>query len=239
MRRIYVIVFALICTFGFIGIVNAEEVDLNSVATISTTVGGSDEEIIQVDSSSTYTYYYKYVKIDDSDFNTYINSKYIAENGDDSTDEYATATSQVSEYETTFYGLIPTVSGASDVSSWTKSTDNQIVLKDLTYQQNKHNGYVLAVAAVKEGDSNVYITRIILESKSTTTLGEITFNDNDENAYNEDMSDSSNTENTNIGDDTTTSSNPNTGLNDYAIYLVPLSLVLGSGILLRKTFANN
>lgn len=231
MKKVISLFMTFLMGFCFIANVNAEELDLSSIASIPSDIGGSDKEIIQTDSSNTYKFYYKYVTINEKDFSTYIGAKYIMDNTSDSSDDYVTAQSQVAEYEGVFKGLIPEVN-ASDLESWTLSSDGEINLNDLTYESGKHNGYVLAVAAVKDGDtSNVYIDRLILESTSATTLGQITYTDTDQATYGANVTD------TTTDDTINTSDNPNTGISDYAIYLVPICIILGSAILLKKSYS--
>lgn len=230
MKRISISILTVIFSFCLMSVVNAAEASLDTIASLTNVIGGSEQEIVQT-GTGTYKYYYKTVAIDDSDFNTYINSKYIVDNGDDSSDEYVTAQSRVSEYEETFNGLITTLNSTSDLNSWTQSTNNEINLTNLKYEDGKHHGYVLAVAAVKNGDTNIYVTRVILESKSATTLAAIEYNDADKAAY-----EASTSEVTTTGE-TTTAENPETGIEDWALYLVPISIVLGSGIILRRNYA--
>lgn len=225
MKKAISLFITILTGFCFVANVNAEEISLSTIASIPSDIGGADKEIIQTDSSNTYKFYYKYIAIDSEDFNSYIDSKYIVDNSSDtSSEEYLTAQSQVEEYETTFKGLIPSVTVA-DLESWTLSSDGEINISDLVYQSGSHNGYVLAIAAVKDGDtSNVYIDRLILESKSQTTLGQISYPEKTSS-------------NVNSNDTVATDENPNTGLSDYAIYLVPISIILGSTILLRRNYA--
>lgn len=231
MKKVISVFMTFLMGFCFIANVNAEEVDLSSIASITSDIGGSEKEIIQTDSSNTYKFYYKYVAIDEEDFSTYIEAKYIMDNTSDSSDDYVTAQSQVAEYEDEFKGLISEAS-ASDLESWTLSSDGEINLSDLSYESGKHNGYVLAVAAVKDGDTNnIYIDRLILESTSSTTLGQITYNDLDQTTY------GANIEATMTDDTVNTNDNPNTGISDYAIYLVPICIILGSAILLKKSYS--
>ena len=230
MKRVISLMIMVLAGFGFCAVVNAEEVSLNSIASVTSEIGGSDKEIIQTDSSNKYKFYYKYVTIDSDTFNSYVGIKYVLDNADENSDEYATAESQVAEYENVFKGLIQEVT-ASDLESWTLSSDNEINLSGLIYESDKHNGYVLAVAAVKDGDtSKVYIDRLILESTSSTTLGQISYTTLDEEAY-----DSSDDEMS--GSAVSTSNNPNTGISDYAIYIVPVCIILGSVILLRRSYS--
>lgn len=229
-KRIGSIALIAIFSFCMMGMVNAAESDFSSVASITSVIGGAEEEIIPI-AEGTYKYYYKIQQIDDNDFSTYIKSRYIYDNGDESSDEYMEAQARVDEYETAFNALIPTLNSTSDLNSWTESTDKHIKLTGLNYEANKHHGYIIGVAAVKDG--KIYVTRLILESTSASTLEAIKYTSNDKTTYNN---------NTQQGvvekeKDTKTESNPETGLEDYAIYLVPLSIVLGSGILLRRSNA--
>lgn len=226
MKKVISVVMTFLIGFCCMTNVNAEEVDLSSIASITSDVGGEDKEIIQTDSSNTYKFYYKYVAINSEDFNAYVSALYKMENLSDSSDEFVAIQSQVTQYENTFKGLIPEVK-PTDLESWTLSSDGEINLKDLTYESGKHNGYVLAVAAVKDGDNNnVYINRLILESTSTTTLGQVSYTEADQVTYG-----------TTTNDQINTDSNPNTGISDYAIYLVPICIILGSAILLKKSYS--
>lgn len=226
MKKVISVVMTFLIGFCCMTNVNAEEVDLSSIASITSDVGGADKEIIQTDSSNTYKFYYKYVAINSEDFNAYVGALYKMENLSDSSDEFVAIQSQVTQYENTFKGLIPEVK-TTDLESWTLSSDGEINLKDLTYESGKHNGYVLAVAAVKDGDNNnVYINRLILESTSTTTLGQASYTEADQVTYS-----------TTTNDQINTDSNPNTGISDYAIYLVPICIILGSAILLKKSYS--
>ena len=212
MKKIISIFMTLVFSFCFIGNVFAAEHDLSSIATISLNVGGDEKEITQTDSANKYTFYYKYVAIDSSDFNDYVKSKYIIDNGGDSS-AYASAATKVANYEADFKNLIPEVTVA-DLESWTLASDYEINLSDLVYEENSHNGYVLAVAAVKDGDKdNVYISRVILETTSETTLGDIIYTSSDESSY------TTTTETTNVASKTvTTGTNPNTAISDYIFY---------------------
>ena len=248
MKRFSLLFIMIVFGFCFVSCVNADELELDKVAAITATIGGSDKEIIQIDTKNSYTYYYKYVKIGDKDFNDYVKNKKIVDESTDGSNEYIAAASKVGEYEKSFLKLIPTVSKASDVSNWIKSTNNEINVSNLIYKSGNHNGYVLAVAAVKSGDTNVYISRVILESKSTSTLGlvsgenvnpdtSINTNTNTNTSNNDTRNiEIDDTDTVNTGD-TTTEENPNTGLNDYALYLAPVAIILGSAILLRKNYA--
>lgn len=230
MKKVISFMIMVLAGFGFCTVVNAEETSLNSIASVTSEIGGSDKEIIQTDSSNKYKFYYKYVSIDSDTFNSYVGVKYKLDNTDESSEEYVNTESQLKEYENVFKSLIPEVT-ASDLESWTLASDNEITLSDLIYESDKHNGYVLAIAAVKDGDtSKVYIDRLILESTSSTTLGQVSYTPSDEQAYDSNEDETS-------SDAVSTSNNPNTGISDYAIYIVPVCIILGSVILLRKSYS--
>lgn len=241
MKKISIITMMMILSFVFLGTVNAKEVDLSSVASLTATIGGSDKEIIQ-STSGTYKYYFKYVKIDDNEFKNYLSSKYVVDNSNDSTNEYAAAATKVADFEKKFKELIPTVNTTSDTAGWTAVSNNEIPLTGLTYENGKHTGYVLAVMGIKDGSSDVYITRNIYESKSATTLGGINFTDQDKATYGTTTTTTTTTTtdtttNTTQTVDTVTEQNPETGLSDMAIYLVPASIVLGSALMFRRRYA--
>ncbi len=229
-KRISLSLLMVVFGFRFISIVNAAESDFSTVASLTSVIGESEEEIIQIADGS-YKYYYKIQAIDDSDFNTYVKSRFVFENGDGNSDEYVEAQSRVAEYEDTFAGLVPTLNTTADLNGWTESTDKNIEPTGLTYENGKHHGYVLAVAAVK--DQTIYATRLILESANATTLRNIEYNDNDKTVSRNNNSNTS----TQTKKATKTTSNPNTGVEDCAIYIVPVSIILGSGILLKRNYA--
>ena len=241
MKKISILLMTIICSFVFVSVVNAAESDLDSVAAIISVIGGNDKEIIQIDSNNTYQYYYKYVKINDSSFTDYVKNKKVVDESTDGSNAYITAAKKVGDYEKSFLGLIPTVNNSSEVTDWKKANNNEIVLDNLDYVAGSHRGYVLAVAAVKNGDSNVYISRMILESKSKTTLGAITYDTADTSKSSKKVVTTKKvvTENKKVVNNVAkkTKENPNTGINDYVLYLAPVSIVLGSAILLRKSYA--
>lgn len=236
-----------VLSFCIIGAVNAEELNLNDIAKVTAVIGGENKEIITLDTTNTYNYFYKIVEIDNTKFKDYIKNKYIVDNGNKETTQYNNAVTKATNYENTFKGLVANINNSSDIESWSPVTDNEITLTNLKYAENSHNGYLLAVAAVKEGDTNVYVLRSILESKSATTLGTIAYQTQDETAI-QTTTETTTEENTNTNTQQQTQTNtqeteikaeenPNTGLNDYVIFLAPISIILGSGILLRKSYA--
>lgn len=243
MKKVLSICIAFIMSFIAISGVSAATKNLSDVASIiAGVIGGSEKEITAIDTANTYKYYYKYVELDKDDFNEYVKSKYIVDNvSSENSDEYVGASVAVSEFESEFNNKIADPAVA-DLQSWTASTDGQINLSELKYQEGTHNGYLLAVAATKDGDtSTVYMSKIILESKSGSTLGVIEYTEADKTSLDSvgDTEDYDTEDETTVSKDSSSaaSTNPNTGISDYAIYLVPLAIILGSGLLLRKSYS--
>lgn len=241
MKKVLKVMLVFVLGLSFIPAVFADETSLSSVASVTTVIGGSDKEIMQTETSGTYKFYYKYVLIDSNEFAKYVTAKGKIANLSESSDAYKKVAKEIESYETTFKGAIATVT-VEDLENWTLSSDGNITLKDLKYESGKQYGYVLAVAAVKDGDtSKVYIDRLILESKSISTLGEVTVS-------NTSTSTTSSSTSTTLEDDesseydvedeeVTTSTNPNTGLNDYILYIVPISIAIGSVILFKRKYS--
>ncbi len=234
MKKLCLLLIMMI-SLGFVVSVNAEEktADMFSInVDASNPIDGTKDAIIETEDNLKMTYYYKYVVIDSAKFNQYTAALYGVENLDSTTPEYTQASSTKTALETEFGMLIPTVSAPADLkaegSGWTAATGKVISFTGLTYAPGQHNGYLLAVAGVKDGDTaNVYAQRIALESTSVTALGGITFNNADKAAYQQ---------NTGGTTPTGTEDNPNTGIEDYALYIVPVSIVLGSVLILKKNY---
>ncbi len=230
------LLFIMFISLGFIVTVNAEEktADMFSINVDATNpIDGQKESIIETEENLKMTYYYKYVPIDSAKFSQYTAALYGVENLDSTSSEYTQATTTKTTLETEFAGLIPAVTSPAGLkaegSGWNPANGKVIALSDLTYVQGQHSGYLLAVAGVKDGDTaNVYAVRIALESVNATTLGAVTFLDADKAAYQQ----------TNPGQTTpaNTEQNPSTGIEDYALYLVPVSIILGSVIMFKKDY---
>ena len=225
----------MVVSFGFVMSVNAEEKapDMFTINT-SSPIDGTTESIVQTDDTAKMTYYYKYVAIDAAKFNQYTAALYGVSNLDSTSAEYTQASTTKTTLETEFASIIPAVSAPADLkadgSGWTAANGKVIALTGLTYTQGQHSGYLLAVAGTKDGDTaNVYVQRVPLEATSPTSLGAITFLDSDKAAYQ--VAPTGNT--TPSG----TEQNPNTGIEDYALYIVPIAIILGSAIILKRGYA--
>ena len=119
---------------------------------------------------------------------------------------------------------IPTVNEVTDLGSWTKITDPNLSYTNLEYDQNKKTGYLVAVAAIPKTDtSKIYVYREVCEVTGTTSL--VT------------SSNISYETDTNVNEEPVVEENPNTGISDYAIYLVPIALIGGTVLMMRKNYA--
>ena len=249
MKNIKKILLLIVVSFIFVGVVNAAEMALEgNVGKIANDVGGPNNSIVQTDQNNTYTYYYTLRKLDTTKFNNYMKQRYIKDNTSEGSTAYINAANEVTKYEKEFKNEILTVNSKADLDSgWTNNGSARTInIQGLTNTANAHNGYVIAVAAVKNNDNNVYIERKIMESASATTLKAIDSNsylDSDKTQINNQPTTNTNT-NTNTttttttttttATDTTTTENPETAVSDWAIFITPISIALGSGILLRR-----
>ena len=73
MKNITKLLLLTIMSFVLIGMVNAAEVDLKgNVGNINEDVGGTSASITQTNTTDTFTYYYRWVKIDSAKFADYV-----------------------------------------------------------------------------------------------------------------------------------------------------------------------
>lgn len=239
MKNITKLLLLTIISFVFVGMVNAAEVDLiQNVANISKDVSATTASIVP--KTTGYKYYYRIVKINDADFGNYVKQKYIVENSQEGTTAYVNAMKEKTTLENKFKTeLIPTINNASDLTSgsWKEAKNNIINPTDFSIvnASGVHNGYVLAVAATKSGDNNIYITRLIKESTSATTLSDVTnYFDGDKTTINNTTTETTTAVETTTTTETKTEENPETAVSDWAIFITPISIAIGSGILLRR-----
>ena len=230
MKKLYLLLIAII-GMGLTTSVYAQEQSNVGTFTLVPPIGGTTDAITQDDDTAKVKYYYKVVQIDSAKFNEYTAAKYGIDNLDSASSEYTEASTKAVNLETEFGALIPAVNAPSDItaegSGWTAANGKVISLSNLVYNQGQHSGYLLAVAGIKDGDTaNVYMIRMPLEATSATTLGVISYLESDRNAYQTDT-------NTDSGTD----QNPNTGLEDCLYYVVPVSIVLGSILILKRSYA--
>lgn len=222
MRKIFNLLLVTVMTFGFIGVVNAEESWSSITDDTSFLEALLNGESLEGNTAATtffskYDVYYQYQKIDDATYANYIT---------DIRGETSTGAEQ------SINALIPAPSSAGDLGSWVKIDTPQISYADVEYTEGQKTGYIVAVAAVPKDDtSKVYVYRLVTEVTGSSKM---------ESSYeincDEDV-DVVTDENTVTDTETVTEENPNTGISDYAIYLVPLALVGGVVLMMRKSFA--
>lgn len=215
MKKVFNLLFVFMCCFGFIGVVNAEELWSSlseDTAFINDLIIGTD--VSSLDTAKTffekYDVYYTAVKIeDDSVYQDYLKYKINGESNNS---------------EATINGLIPTVTSTGDLGTWTKTAASKFIFDNL----EKGKGYVVGVAAVLKSDNTkIYVYRDVYEAVSTTTLNrayELHYSDFQVNT-------------TNNEEEVNTEKNPDTGISDIAIYLVPVCLVLGSVLMFKRNYA--
>ena len=225
MKKIICAIIMVIGVFGFIGLVNAEE----SWSSIGEDVGfitdliegedlSSNEELTNF--LSKYDVYYKYYKIDDTLYQNYLSDLFEGTN-------LGAEDSIMSSY-------IPTVEDSGDLGSWLKVSGSNLAFANLEYDETKDTGYIVGIAAVdKEDNSKIYVYRGVFEVSSSSTLV-----DSYTTHATEYQEGTTNTTTTTTTEETVaTESNPNTGISDYAYILVPLALVGGSVLMLKRRYA--
>lgn len=220
MKKIFNLLLVTICCFGFISVVKAEEA-WNSITSdvtfISDLIEGKD---LTSNSAATefftkYDVYYKYEKIDDTLYANYVS--------DISKGTSTGAQASVS-------ALVPSVSSVDELGSWVKATSPIFTYSDINYDSTKKTGYVVAIAAVDKADNTkIYVNRVVYEVTATNKI---------ESSYEINCEDDTTTPATpSTPTDTATKENPNTGISDYAIYLVPIALIGGTVLMMRKNYA--
>lgn len=232
------IVLMLICTFSYMGVVKAASSDFlvkESSADVRTAVisllegkelTSSDKEVLS-NFKDTYTFYYKITEID--------SSKYDEFNSNDS------SVSQAAAKEIANSIAVP--KSTNDLSDWNTVDFNnlKITYDDLNWSSESTSPYLVALTAVETSTGSFYNYRGIYESASPSTLVAISAKQQENTDQPEsDTEDSDDVEKTEDDTEDTedseekSESNPETGVSDYAIYLVPLSLIAGSTLMLKR-----
>ena len=217
MKKLFNLLLVIFCCFGFVSIVNAEEAwssipgDVNFINDL---IEGKDltSNSAATDFFSKYDVYYKYEKIDDTLYGNYISD--ISQ---------GTTTGAANSVD----ALVPSVSSVSELGTWIKATSPKLSYSDIAYDSTKKTGYVIAIAAVDKSDNTkIYVNREVYEVTSTNEIKssyEVNY-DNDTSIQE--------TEEQSVAEE-----NPNTGISDYAIYLVPIALICGTALMMRKNYA--
>lgn len=218
MKKIFNLLLVTICCFGFISVVSAEEVwssipddvsFVNDLLTGKSLTGNTAATAF----FEKYDVYYTYEKIDDTLYSNYVSD--ISK---------GTSTGAVDSVN----ALVPTVSSTDDLGSWVKATEPSLTYGDMSYESGKKTGYIVALAAVDKTDNTkIYVYRLVSEVTGSNKI---------ESSYEINCEDDTDvTEETTT--ETVTKENPNTGISDYAIYLVPIALIGGTVLMMRKNYA--
>ena len=231
MKKVFYLFLMLICGFGFIGVANAESAwPSEDVSTVNSLLAGADltGKTSLTELLAKYDVYYSYVHVTDSLLDQMLDSGTY-------TDEYA------SQME----ALIPTYADGDAYTTQTDIAKNQITASNgkltytgLTYSQDSNNAYTVAIFGIPKDDTTkIYAARDVYQVTSSTTVNYTNFFDE----YLSSPVDNDEENNPNysgdVEEDVATETNPNTGIEDYFMYLVPLALVGGSVLMFRRRYA--
>lgn len=239
------IILIVICMFSYMMVASAatgklKDVEKNSISAVIQLLSGSS---LAGDSATTitnlmdkYTLYTKYEKINDE-----LYSKYKADTSN-------------SEVGNSIANLITDPASKSDLDNadngWSLVESTQITYSDL----EKDKGYLIALMAVSKSDeSKIYSYKTVYQATTSSTLStysdiannnvgsdadvEKSAADKDVNKEETDDSEAEDKDDSDTVEKDTeekADTNPETGINDYAIYLVPLSIIAGSTLMIRK-----
>lgn len=230
MKKIFNLLLITVCMFGFVTVANAEE-SWSIIESEATFVGdllaGKSVEGNEAATEffNKYDVYYKYEKIDDTLYSNYVS---------DLTE--GTSTGALDSINT----LIGPVNSADDLQSWNQMNTKSIDYSGVEYTEGQKVGYIVALAAVpKDNTSNIYVLRSIYEVTGSSSLGSSYEINCEEDVTTDNNGNGDTIVDTTTGEvtETVTEENPNTGISDYAIYLVPLALIGGVVLMMRKNYA--
>lgn len=229
MKKVFYLTIMLICSFGFIGVANAES-SLGEELMLDTN-GGSYTDINDTLNGGTvfskftdkYDFYYKAVKILFDGIGN--GCGYFDEGNEKSLKEY-----------------IPEINSIDDLNGYTKI---ESIPMTPNWEYEKFGGYVIALVAVdKKDNSKIYVDRNIYDIVKEGEKVLVSNQDNcsagdpasqyirrDGKTYNDDVDLNYSSDNYTT---TQTYTNPETGLNDYIIYILPIILIVGSYLVIRK-----
>lgn len=245
LSKSFVIIVMIMCMFSYMTGVSAattklSTVEKDSIKAVIKLLGGStlsEDNATSITSLlDKYTLYTKYEKIDDT-----LYSKYKSNTNDETVGK-------------SIADLISDPNKKEDLDNaengWRKIESAQVEYTDL----EKDSGYLVALMAVSKSDeTKIYSYKTVYQATSDTTLStysDIANNNVDPDATVEDKStnedNSSNETTTDDSEEPTdetveekeekSDTNPETGISDYAIYLVPLSIIAGSTLMIRRRF---
>ena len=237
--KTFLMMIIMICVFGYIGVANAATDKLSSVEDSNTITAASNlltgKDLSTADKSTIttlegkYTLYYKYAKI--------------------SSDVYDKYKSGDSSASTTIAGLIKDPADADELENdWNKVSGTQILYNDpdFVYDAENPTGYVIALMALSS-DNKIYTYKNVYQLTSATTFATYASIAKGAEVKDEEVQKEETVEKTDEEEDVDTeeepeaeeaveksTENPETGISDVAIYLVPLAITLGSALYLRR-----
>ena len=249
------LILILVCIFGYVGTASAaEQLSSKEDKTVMDAIYNllSGKALSEDDKSTIstlqekYKLYYQYKQIDSATY-----EKYKADSADSQTVK-------------TIIDLIPTpgcdaLSNAASESregNWAVIEGTQVSYSNLKYDSSNPAGYLIMLVADSSTDgtacssSTLYYSKNVYQATSATTLatyksiasvgdtGDENEVEKQETDEEEDVDkDTEATEEESEDAEEKAESNPETGISDYAIYLVPLALVAGSALYLRRRVA--
>ena len=236
----------LLCMFSYMGVANALEAsklttvessaqtaieDLLSGKTIS---GTSSETTIQT-LLSKYTMAYKIEKIDSTVYDQY--------KANTSGNSASTIANLVNLSEYSDFNNLTTISEKAKKFALIDPAQPQVSHSDLELNA----GYLVVLVAQSTSDQKLYEYRGVYQATTATTLA--TYNSISKGTGTTDEVDDGNTvdkdatveKDENVEKETEeeekAESNPETGISDFAMYIVPFSLVAGSALMIKRRHA--
>ena len=168
-------------------------------------------------------------------------------------DEYAKfKQGQSADMEQKLYGIINPIDETKfsqlSQSGWSAITNPpQVQYSDLSYDAANPTGYLVVLVAKNKTDSKLYYYGAVYQATSATTLAtyaSVANGATNTDEVNKDVDkEETPAEEADVDKDEAVEkeekaeSNPKTGISDMAIYLVPLSLVAGSALMLKRRHA--
>lgn len=248
-------VLILVCIFGYVGTADAAEPlsskeDKTVMDAIYNLLSG---KALSEDDKSTistlqekYKLYYQYKQIDSDTYNKYKT---------DSTDSQ-TVNTITDLIQTPGCDSLSSAVSESEEGKWAVIEGTQVSYSNLKYDSSNPAGYLIMLIADASTDgsscssSTLYYSKNVYQATSATTLATYKSiasvgDTGDENEVEKQETDEEeeedvekDTEAEEEGDtEEKAETNPETGISDYAVYLVPLALVAGSALYLRRRVA--
>lgn len=235
----FLMIVVLLCMFSYMGVVNAESLQSKEAASMNAVynlltgkaLSDADKETITKLKLTYPNLYYNKVEIPSDVYTKYKNQD-------------STASKTISDLIE-----IPSSDQLTEDNGWTSIPGTQVSYSNLKYDSSNPTGYLVALAAVTS-DNVVYGSKNVFQATSATTLatyssiantgdsGDETEVEKQEAEEEEEPEvDKEEAEEEDVDKEEQAESNPETGISDYAVYLVPLALVAGSALYLRRRVA--